>query len=457
MSLLIVGLDSTIVNIALPSIQRDLHTSVSGLQWTIDAYTLVLAGLLMLSGSMADRFGRKRTFQLGLAVFTLGSLLCSLAPSLEWLIAFRVLQAIGGSMLNPVAMSIITNVFTEPRERARAIGVWSGVVGLSMALGPVVGGALLGPLGWEAIFWINVPIGLAAFVLTARFIPESRSASPRRLDPVGQILIVLFLVSVTFGIIEGPQAGWSSAMILTAFSVAVCALAGIVLYESHRREPLLDLRFFQSIPFSGAFLIAISAFAALGSFLLLSTLYLQQERGYSPLHAGLLMLPMAAMTVVAGPLSGRLVGSRGARPSLVTAGIALFAAGLMLSLFDGTTTLAWLIASFVVFGFGFAVVNAPITNTAVSGMPREQAGVAAATTSMSRQFGASLGVAVTGAMVSSAGTGGFVAAARPGWWFIAGCGAVVLILGLLTTTSRARGTAAATATRLMPEPEKVAP
>jgi MFS family permease len=166
---------------------------------------------------------------------------------------------------------------------------------------------------------------------------------------------------------------------------------------------------------------------------------------------------MAAMTVVAGPLSGRLVGSRGARPSLVTAGIALFAAGLMLSLLDGTTVLAWLIVSFVVFGFGFAVVNAPITNTAVSGMPREQAGVAAATTSMSRQFGVSLGVAVTGAMVSSAGTGGFVAAARPGWWFIAGCGAVVLILGLLTTTSRARGTAAATAARLMPEPEKVAP
>src|SRR3954454_9101944 len=180
-SLFIVGLDSTIVNIALPAIRRDLHASISGLQWTIDAYTLVLASLLILAGSTADRVGRRRIFQIGLVVFGIGSLLCGLAPSLGWLIVFRMMQAVGGSMLNPVAMSIITNTFTEPRERARAIGVWGGVVGFSMALGPLLGGFLVASLGWRSIFWINVPVGIAAIVLAALYVPESRAAHPRRI------------------------------------------------------------------------------------------------------------------------------------------------------------------------------------------------------------------------------------------------------------------------------------
>ncbi|MFC7109962.1 MFS transporter [Nonomuraea rubra] len=186
MSLFIVGLDNTIVNIALPAIRRDLSASVSGLQWVIDAYTVVLASLLMLAGSTGDRVGRRRTFQTGLALFTLGSVLCSLAPSLPWLVAARALQAVGGSMLNPVAMSIITNTFTEPRERARAIGVWGGVVGVSMALGPLVGGALVGSVGWQAIFWINLPVGVAAFVLCALFVPESRAPHPAGWTPSGR-------------------------------------------------------------------------------------------------------------------------------------------------------------------------------------------------------------------------------------------------------------------------------
>src|SRR5581483_7672087 len=199
-------MDVTIVNIGLNTIRRDLHSSLTDLQWTIDAYTVVLASLLMLSGSMGDRLGRRRVFQLGLVLFTLGSLLCGLAPSLGWLIAFRAVQAVGGSMLNPVAMSIITNVFTEPRERARAIGVWGGVVGLSLGIGPIVGGALIGSVGWRAIFWINVPIGIAALVLTAIFVPESRAPHPRRIDPVGQVLVMVLLGSLTFAIIEAPRA-----------------------------------------------------------------------------------------------------------------------------------------------------------------------------------------------------------------------------------------------------------
>ena len=459
MSLLIVGLDSTIVNVALPSIQRELHASVSGLQWIIDSYTLVLASFLMLSGSTADRIGRRRTFQTGLAAFTVGSLLCSLAPGLGWLVAFRMLQALGGSMLNPVAMSIITNTFLDPKERARAIGIWGGVVGISLALGPVVGGVLVDTVGWRGIFWVNIPVGLAAIVLTALYVPESRAPHPRRVDPVGQVLVILTLASLVYGIIEGPGHGWSSPEIIICFAVAVVALALLIVVESRRDEPLIDIRFFRSAPFSGATLIAVSAFAALAGFLLLNTLYLQDVRGYSALLAGLYTVPMAAVTIVCAPLSGRIVGSRGPRLPLLVAGPCIAVSGLMLTQLTATTSMAWLIASYVIFGIGFGVVNAPITNTAVSGMPRTQAGVAAAIASTSRQVGGSLGVAIIGSVVVSALTGplrtGFATASHAGWWIVAGCGALVLLLGLLTSGTWARGTAQRTAELLMPDTPKV--
>ena len=435
MSLLIVSMDNTIVNIALPALRADLHASVSGLQWTIDAYTLVLASLLLLAGSTADRVGRRRVFQTGLALFSVGSLLCSVAPGLGWLIVFRMVQAVGGSMLNPVAMSIITNTFVEPRERARAIGVWGAVVGFSMALGPVVGGLLVDTLGWRSIFWINVPIGVAAIVLAAKFVPESRAPHPRRIDPVGQVLVLLLLGSVTYGIIEGPGAGWDSYGIVGCFALGAAALAALLIYEPRRAEPLLELRFFRSVPFSGATVIAVSAFAALAGFLFLTTLYLQEVRGLSPLHAGLYTLPTAAMMALVSPLSGRLVASRGARLPLTLAG-AGFALGAVLLTGITPDTPVWkLMLGYLIVGFGFAMVNAPITNTAVSGMPLSQAGVAAAIASTSRQVGGTLGVAVIGAAVAAGGEDG-----RAGWWIIAGLGLVVLTLGLVTTGRWARST-----------------
>lgn len=441
MSLLIVSLDNTILNVALPSVRRDLHASVSGLQWTIDAYTLVLASLLMLAGSTADRIGRRRVFRTGLVLFTTASVLCSLAPSLEWLIVFRMLQAVGGSMLNPVAMSIITNTFTEPRERARAIGVWGGVVGISMAAGPIIGGALVESAGWRAIFWINVPVGLAALLLTARYIPESRAPKARRVDPVGQVLVITLLGSLTYAIIEAPEAGWTSPLILGCVALAVAALAGLVGYERRRVEPLIELRFFRSAPFSGATVIAVSAFAALAGFLFLNTLYLQDTRGMSALDAGLHLLPMAAMALVCAPLSGRMVGSRGPRLPLILAGLTTTASGLLLTRLDADSPDLLLYTAYVLFGIGFGFVNAPITNTAVSGMPRSQAGVAAAVASTSRQVGQSLGVAVIGALVAAS-------LDTAAWAVIAGCGVVVLVLGLLTTGRWAAGTAQRTAARL---------
>jgi EmrB/QacA subfamily drug resistance transporter len=452
MSLFIVGLDNTIVNIALPSLRVDLDASVSGLQWTIDAYTLVLASLLILAGSTADRVGRRRTFQTGLTLFTAGSLLCSIAPSLSWLIVFRMMQAVGGSMLNPVAMSIITNTFTDPRERARAIGVWGGVIGFSLALGPLLGGVLVESLGWRSIFWINVPVGIAAILLAARFVPESKAPHPRRIDPVGQLLVLTVLASVTYGIIEGPVAGWGSVRIVGCFVLGAVALAALLGYEPHRAEPLLDLRFFRSAPFSGATVIAVCAFGALAGFLFLNTIYLQDVRDLSPLHAGLYTLPMALMAVVFAPLSGRLVGSRGTRVPLVAAGTAMAVAMLPMTQLRADTPDAVLIAGYVLFGIGFGLVNAPITNTAVSGMPRSQAGVAAAIASTSRQVGGSLGVAIIGAAVVSGIRGptatGFAAASHVGWWIVFGCGLAVLALGLLTTGRWARGTAERTAASL---------
>ncbi len=455
MSLLIVGLDVTIVNVALPSIGRDFHAPLSGLQWTVDAYTLVLASLLMLSGSTADRLGRRRTFVIGLVTFAAGSLLCSLAPNLTSLIIFRRVQAVGGSMLNPVAMSIITNTFTIPRERAQAIGVWAAVVGVSMALGPVVGGLLVTSVGWRAIFWINIPIGMLAMVLTLRYIPESKAPVPRKVDVPGQVLVIALLASLTYGIIEAPDRGWSSIVIVGSFVVAGLSLVALLLWERRIREPLIDLRFFRSVPFSSAAAIAVAAFAALGGFLFINTLYLQEVRGLSPLHAGIDTLPMAAMTMLLPPISGRLVGRRGARIPLVIAGATLFASCLMLVGLSATTPFTWLFAAYVLFGIGFGFVNAPITNAAVSGMPRAQAGVASAIASTSRQIGQTLGVAVVGSLVSASLQRGnyldFARASQAAWWFLAGCGVVVLVLGLVATSQWARSTAQRTAESINPE------
>jgi len=449
MSLLLVGMDVTIVNVALPSIRRDLNVPLSGLQWTIDAYILVLASLLMLAGSTADRLGRRRTFQTGLVVFTSGSLLCSLAPGLGWLIAFRMVQAIGASMLNPVALSIITNVFTEPRERARAFGVWGGVIGISLGLGPVLGGVLVETVGWRSIFWINIPIGLAAIGLTARFVPESMAPRPRRVDGVGQLLVIVALASLTYAIIEAPKAGWTSLTTLGLLMVAFVAVGALLAYEPHRIDPLLELRFFSSAPFSGANVIALTAFGAFSGFLFLNTLYLQDARGLSALQAGLCTLPLAVMTLIFAPLSGRLVGSRGPRLPLLAAGAAMCAGGLMLVNLDRNTSLEWLLASYVVFGLGFGLVNAPISYTALSGMPRNQAGVAAAIASTSRQVGAALGVAVVGSVLSSGLAGslrtGFATASHTAWWIVAGCGLAVLGIGALSTGHWAAGTAERTA------------
>ena len=452
-SLLMVSMDATIVNVALPAIRRDVMASTSGLQWVIDAYTMVVASLLMLAGSLADRVGRRRTFQTGLVVFTAASAACSAAPGLHSLIAFRMVQALGASMLNPVAMSIITNTFIEPRARARAIGVWGAVVGIAMALGPLVGGGLTQAVGWRSIFWINLPIGGAAIVLAQRFVPESRAPRARRIDPVGQVLVFSGLASLTYAVIEGPYHGWASPLIAGLFAIAGGSVIALVVYEPRQAEPLLDLRFFRSVPLASATVIAVCLYGGFSGFLFLNALYLQEVRGLAAFETGMYTLPLALAMIACAPISGRLVGSYGTRPSLVIAGSATAASALCLAWLDQATPLAWLVVIYVVFGVGLGLGNPPITHTAVSGMPRAQAGLAAAVASTSRQVGAALGVAVGGtiARASSIGHGagaGFPEATHAFWWLVVASGVVMAALGVLSSTGWARASVARLASLL---------
>jgi EmrB/QacA subfamily drug resistance transporter len=444
LSLLIVSMDATIVNVAIPSIRAEFGASASQLQWVIDTYTLVVASLLLVSGAAGDRWGRRRVFQIGLTVFALGSLLCSLAPSADVLIAARLVQGVGGSMLNPVAMSIITQVFTDRVERARAIGVWGAVVGISMALGPIVGGLLIEYVDWRSVFWINLPICALAIVLTAVFVPPSRASTARGFDPVGQVLGMATLFGLVYVLIEGPNHGWTAPLTLTALGVAVVAAVGFVRWEARHREPFIDLRFFRSIPFASATLVGICAFASFGAFLFMMSLYLQGHLGYSAKDTGLMYLPLAVGALVFSPLSGRLVGRFGSRPSLLASGILLTTATALMSFLTSDTARWQLLVVFGVFGVGFSMVNAPITTAAVSGMPLDRAGAASAVASTSRQVGVSLGVALCGSVAGAAiasPTMDFTATARPLWWICALLGLVIVTLGVVSTSPRALASA----------------
>jgi EmrB/QacA subfamily drug resistance transporter len=356
-------------------------------------------------------------------------------------------------MLNPVAMSIVTNVFTEPRERARAIGWWGGVAGVSIAGGPLVGGLLVQAIDWRSVFWVNIPVGIAAILLTHRYVPESKAPHPRRIDPLGQVLMILTLGLLVFGIIEAPNHGWSSDLILACFAGALACGAALVFWEGRHPEPLIDLRFFRSPPFSGAAIVSVCAFFSMGGFLFLNTLYLQEVRGFSPLHAGVALLPMAGLMMFFAPLSGRLIGHRGARLSLVVGSSCVLAAGLVAALPAGEPGDARLIVAFALLGTGLGWINPAITNTAVSGMPREQAGVAGAVASTTRQLGSALGVAIIGSVIAThlthvAAGPAFTAASRVSWAIIAFCGLTMLGVGGLTTGAWGRRQAKANAARM---------
>ncbi|MCZ4569536.1 MFS transporter [Rhodococcus erythropolis] len=429
-SLFVVGLDTTIVNVALPAIGEGFGVGTVGLEWIVNAYTLVLASLLISSGALADRFGRRRIFQIGLVVFGVASIVCALAPSVGVLIAARIAQGVGGSMLSPVALAIVVNVMTDPKERAKAIGVWAAVFGLSMAAGPIVGGVLIESFGWRSVFWINVPVIAVVLVLTAVFVPQSRAEQPRRLDFPGQVLLMVVVGGSVALLIEGPRIGWLASGAIAGYVAVAAALAAFVRVESRKSEPLMDPSLFRHRPFTAAVLGAIVVFVALNATLLLGTFYLQQAREMTPAAAGAMTLPMAVAATICAPLSGILVGRFGARLPLLIAGSFTALGGLCLVSLDNSTGTATLLVAYLFLGIGFGFSNAPITNTAVNGLPRSQAGLAGGITSSARQFGAALGVALAGGMIAGSAQSDIAEASRAGWILVVACGLVVLVIAL---------------------------
>ena len=431
-SLFVVGLDTTIVNVALPVIGEGFGVGTVGLEWIVNAYTLVLASLLISSGALADRFGRRRIFQIGLVVFGVASIVCALAPSVGVLIAARIAQGVGGSMLSPVALAIVVNVMTDPKERAKAIGVWAAVFGLSMAAGPIVGGVLIESFGWRSVFWINVPVIAVVLVLTAVFVPQSRAEQPRRLDLPGQVLLMVVVGGSVALLIEGPRIGWLASGAIAGYVAVAAALAAFVRVESRKSEPLMDPSLFRHRPFTAAVLGAIVVFVALNATLLLGTFYLQQAREMTPAAAGAMTLPMAVAATICAPLSGILVGRFGARLPLLIAGSFTALGGLCLVSLDNSTGTATLLIAYLFLGIGFGFSNAPITNTAVNGLPRSQAGLAGGITSSARQFGAALGVALAGGMIADSAQSDIAEASRAGWILVVACGLVVLVIALMS-------------------------
>ncbi|QNE79444.1 DHA2 family efflux MFS transporter permease subunit [Streptomyces finlayi] len=441
----LVGMDTTIVNVGLPAIGRGLDVGTQGLAWTVDAYTLVLASLLISSGALADRFGRRRVFRLGLAVFGAASLVCAVAPSAGTLIAARAVQGVGASMLSPVALAIVVSAMPNPKERAQAIGIWASVFGLSMAVGPVTGGFLIEALGWRSMFWINAPIVVAALVLTAVFVPESRAHRARRSDLPGQALLTLTIGLSVGALIEGPRIGWASPAALTMYALTAMTAIAFVRIESRRPEPLMDPRLFRNPGFTGAVLAAVAVFVALNVALLLNTFYLQLARGWTPLTAGLATLPMAVGATVCAPLSGGLVGRTGPRLPLALAGGFVTAGGLCLIGLNQHTSTPLLLLAYLLIGIGFGFANAPITTTAVSALPPARAAVAGGITSTARQFGAALGIAIAGALVTATQPTELAHATRPGWALVAACGALLFLFAHTShrrkPTTRESGTA----------------
>jgi EmrB/QacA subfamily drug resistance transporter len=399
--LFMVMLDNTIVNVALPSIQRDLGSSMAGLQLVVDAYVLVFASLLLTAGSLGDRFGRRRVFRAGLVVFTASSALCGLAPSLPALVGGRALQAAGAAALLPSTLAILTAAFPDPRERVQAIGLWSGVSAMALAAGPVLGGLLTDALGWRWVFYVNVPVGVAAFLVAGRVIAESRNPAASRLDLPGLVLGGVGLGAVTFALIDGNQRGWGAPEIVALLVLGAAALAAFLLVEARQRQPMLALHVFGDPVFSGANAVALLVGFALLGFVFFNTLYFQAVQGWSPLQAGLRSLPNTLAVVVTAPLAGRLASRYGYRVPVV-AGLLLGAAALLLLAgIQVGTPYAMLWWKLAMLGAGFGLAITPSVAAAVAAMPGAQAGVASAVTNTSRQVGGALGVAVLGAVAGA--------------------------------------------------------
>jgi EmrB/QacA subfamily drug resistance transporter len=401
MSLVIITIDNSILNVALPTIVRDLGASGSDLQWIIDAYIIVFASLLLTAGALGDKFGRKGALSIGLLLFGGFSGLASLANSPEMLIAARGLMGIGAAFIFPTTLSILTNTFTG-HERARAIGVWAGVSGIGVALGPVLGGILVEHFYWGAVFFVNVPICVLALVLGYFFIPTSRDPDNRPLDPLGALLSIVTLVALLYAIIQAPEKGWLATDVVAAFAASLVLLSVFAWWETHTKEPMIDVRVFRNPRFSAASgVLTLTSFALYGSVFLLIQ-YFQFVLGYSPLEAGLLATPVAVGMMVMSPNAPRLVLRWGTK-RVVVVGLLVVAAAMLL--YGSNTVMSSFVGGCAVrllFGIGLGLTSAPATESIMGSLPPSRAGVGSAINDTTRQTGGALGVAIIGSVFLAA-------------------------------------------------------
>jgi EmrB/QacA subfamily drug resistance transporter len=398
--LFMIMLDNTVVNVALPAIQRDLDADLSSLQWVVTGYALTFAALMLIGGKVADAYGRRLIFVIGIAIFTTASLWCGLADSSEELIAARVLQGAGAALMNPATLSIIAATFPA-HQRGMAIGIWAGVSALALAIGPLVGGLITQHADWSWIFFVNVPVGVLAIAASFLFIDESRDETHERLDLPGLATSGIGLFALTYGLIEANTYGWGSTRILGAFAVAAVMLVAFVLLERHQRAPMLQLELFRSGTYTGANLVVLLvALAMFGVFFFVS-LYMQNVLGYSAVQTGAAFLPMTILIILIAPIAGKAsdrIGSRG----LLTVGMTLIAAQLLYLSTLGVDASFWnLLPGFVVGGVGMALTMTPSAAAATRSVPVDKAGVGSAVLNASRQVGGSLGIALMGAIVAA--------------------------------------------------------
>ena len=402
-ALFMVMLDNTVVNVALPSIQRDLGASISALEWTVNAYTLSFAVLLVTGGRLGDLFGRRRMFLFGVVVFAASSAFIGFAQTDTWLIAGRAIQGMGAAFMMPGTLSIISNTFPA-EERGKAIGTWAGVSALALAIGPVVGGFLVENVSWQSIFFLNLPVAALAVVVTLAAAPESRDETVERVvDVPGVLTLGAGLAALVLALVEGNTWGWGSTRILSLFAVAVIGLVGFVVAERRARVPMVDFSFFRSRSFLGANVVAfIVSFSMLAMFFFLA-LYMQNIKGYSPLEAGVRFLPSTLVIIVVGPIAGRLTDRIGPRP-LMSIGLVLTSASLFWQSFLGVDTpYSFLVGAFALMGLGMGLTMSPMSTAAMNAVEPTKAGVASGILSMSRMVGGTFGVAALGALVSGLG------------------------------------------------------
>jgi EmrB/QacA subfamily drug resistance transporter len=414
LSVLLVVVDNTIVNVALPTISRDLHASTEALQWVVDGYTLAFAGLLLVGGNLGDRLGRRRFLQLGLALFGLTSIGAALAQTSGELIAARAAMGVSAALIYPATLAILNNVFINPRERATAIGIWSAVSGLAVAIGPVSGGVLLRHFTWSSVFLVNVPVVLIALVAGRLLLPESRDPKAGRFDPLGAVLSVAGITLLTWSIIEAPGHGWLSATTLGGIFGALLILALFAAWQARRPDPMLDVRLFRNPRFSAASGAIALAFFGLFGFIFMITQYFQIVRGYNPLDAGLATLPFAIITAAFSPIA-MIVMRRTGTKLVVAFGLLLMSSGFIVAALTplGGSYWTWIVGAMALMSSGLAFTTGPATEAIMGALPRAKAGAGSAVNDTTREVGGTLGVAIVGSVLNS-GYGSHVVSALTG-------------------------------------------